>query len=81
MPCGSLDIPLTNPGETPETHPIYALTITSEHVIQAMLTKPTYRIQCSLVVQWVKDPVLLLQQFELLLWHRFDPWPWNFHVS
>ena len=27
----------------------------------------------SLVAQWVKDPMLLQ------LWHRFDPWPVNFH--
>ena len=28
----------------------------------------------SLVVQWVKDPVLLLWLW-LLLWLRFNPWP------
>ena len=27
------------------------------------------------MAQWVKDPVLLLQQLESLLWHRFNPWP------
>ena len=34
----------------------------------------------SLVVQWVKDPALLLQRLGLLLWRRFDPWPGNFHM-
>ena len=35
----------------------------------------------SLVVQWVKNPALFnLQQFRLLLWHGFDPWPGNFHL-
>ena len=33
----------------------------------------TYRN--SLLVQWVKDPVLSLQ------WGGFDPWPRNFHMS
>ena len=28
----------------------------------------------------VKDPVLSLQWLSLLLWHRFDPWPENFHM-
>ena len=33
------------------------------------------------VAQWVnKDLVLLLEHFESLLWHRFNPWPGNFHV-
>ena len=32
------------------------------------------------MVQWVKDPVLLLQQFGLLLWLEFDPWPGNFYM-
>ena len=27
------------------------------------------------MVQWVKDPVLLLKWLRLLLWHHFDPWP------
>ena len=30
--------------------------------------------QSSLVAQRIKDPVMSLQQLELLLWHRFDPW-------
>ena len=34
----------------------------------------------SLVVKWVKDPALSLQQPGLLLWHRFDPWPKNLHM-
>ena len=33
----------------------------------------------SLVVQWVKDPVLLQQLLWLLLWCGFDPWPETFH--
>jgi len=33
----------------------------------------------SLVVQWVKDPALSLQQLGSLLWCQFDdPWPRNF---
>ena len=32
------------------------------------------------MAQWVKDLVLSLQQLVLLLWHRFDPWPGNFHM-
>ena len=35
----------------------------------------------SLVAQWVKDPMLSLQQLGLLLWHGFDPWPKNFHMA
>ena len=31
-------------------------------------------------MQKVKDPVLSLQKFRLLLWGRFDPWPGNFQV-
>ena len=27
------------------------------------------------MVQWVKDLALSLQQLELLLWCRFNPWP------
>lgn len=34
----------------------------------------------SLVVQWVKDPALSLLWPRLLLWYRFHPWPWNFHM-
>ena len=32
----------------------------------------------SLVVQQVKDPVLLLQQLWSLTWNGFDSWPGNF---
>ena len=32
----------------------------------------------SLVVQWVKDPMLSLQELGLLL--GFDPWPGNLHM-
>ena len=32
------------------------------------------------MVQWVKDLVLSLQGPGLLRWHRFDPWPGNFHM-
>ena len=31
-------------------------------------------------MQQVKDLALLLQQLGSLLWHRFYPWPRNFHV-
>ena len=34
----------------------------------------------SLVTQQVKEPVLSLRWLGLLLWHRFDPWPGNFHM-
>ena len=34
----------------------------------------------SLVVHRVKDPVLLLLWFRLLLWHGFHPWSGNFHM-
>ena len=38
-------------------------------------------IGSSLVAQWVKDPVVTaVTQLRLLLWRRFDPWPWNFHM-
>ena len=30
--------------------------------------------------QWVKDPTLSLLWLWLLLWHRFDLWPGNFHI-
>ena len=34
----------------------------------------------SLVAQQVKDSALSLLWLRLLQWHRFDPWPQNFHV-
>ena len=34
----------------------------------------------SLVVQWVEDPALSLQWLGTLLWCRFDPWSWKFHM-
>ena len=37
-------------------------------------------LRSSLVVQWVKDLALSLQQLGLLLWCRFDPWPGNYHM-
>ena len=33
----------------------------------------------SSLVQRVKDLALSLQWFGSLLWHRFNPWPQNFH--
>ena len=33
------------------------------------------------MVQPVKDLALSLQWLRLLLWHRFDPWPGNSHIS
>ena len=30
---------------------------------------------------WVKDLVWLLQWLQLLLWHGFNPWRGNFHMS
>ena len=35
----------------------------------------------SLVAQGVKDLALSLQWLGLLLWHRFNPWPQNFHMQ
>ena len=32
------------------------------------------------MAQWVKVPVQSLPWLGSLLWHRFDPWPGNFHV-
>ena len=32
------------------------------------------------MVQWVEDPRLSLQWSGLLLWHKFNPWPRNFHM-
>ena len=32
------------------------------------------------MAQWVKDAVSSLQWLWSLLWHRFDPWPGNFHT-
>ena len=34
----------------------------------------------SLVAQQVKNPALSLLQLDSLLWHRFNPWPKNFHI-
>ena len=32
------------------------------------------------MAQWVKDLALSLLWLQSLLWHRFDPWPGNFHM-
>ena len=32
------------------------------------------------MVQWAKDSALSLQWLRLLLWHRFSPWPGDFHL-
>lgn len=32
------------------------------------------------MAKWVKDPASSLSWLWLLLWHRFDPWTWNFHM-
>ena len=37
-------------------------------------------MRSSLVAQEVKEPALLLPQLRSPLWHRFDPWPRNFHM-
>ena len=39
----------------------------------------TMKIRSSFVVQWVKDPALLLLWLKLLLWCSFSPWPMNIH--
>ena len=33
------------------------------------------------MAQWVKDLVLSLQWFRLLLWLSIDPWPGTFHTT
>ena len=33
------------------------------------------------MVQCIQDPALSLQQPGSLLWHGFDPWPGNFHMT
>ena len=38
-------------------------------------------LRSSLVAQWVKDLAMLLQQPRSLLWHGFNTWPRNFHMS
>ena len=38
------------------------------------------KLQSSLVVQWVKDLALSLQQLSCLLWNGFNPWPRNFQL-
>ena len=38
------------------------------------------RVRSSLMVQWVKDLELSLQQLWSLLWGGFNPWPRNFHM-
>ena len=38
------------------------------------------RDRSCLVVQQVKDLALSVQELGSLLWHRFDPWPRNFHM-
>ena len=43
-------------------------------------TKQNKKPSSFLVVLWVKDPVLSLQQLGSLLWHRFNPWTRNFHM-
>ena len=36
--------------------------------------------ESSPVEQYILDPGLSLQQLGLLPWHRFNPWPRNFHI-
>ena len=38
------------------------------------------QVRISFVVQQVKDPALSLQPLRSLPWHRFNPWPRNFHM-
>ena len=38
------------------------------------------KVESSLVVQWVKDPKLLLHWLGSLLWHGFEPWSGNFYM-
>ena len=48
------------------------------------LTNPTRDHEVAGLVpclaQWVKDPMLSLQQLGSLLWHGFSLWPGNFHM-
>ena len=32
------------------------------------------------MLQWLKDWLLSPQRLGLVLWHRFCPWPGNFHM-
>ena len=45
--------------------------------------KSVYKISSigsSLTAQWVKDLMLSLLWLRQLLWHKFNPWPGNFHM-
>jgi len=51
-----------------------------EHVCSHGFTKEYYVFRSSLVAQRVKDLALSLQEVGLSLWHKFNPWPGNFHM-
>lgn len=42
---------------------------------------PKIHLGHSLAVQPVKDLVLSLKQLGSVLWHGFNPWPGNFHMT
>ena len=44
------------------------------------LGKKSCLLRSSLVVHWLKNLALSLLQLGSLLWHRFEPWPGNFHM-
>ena len=50
------------------------------HVCDILDKAKNIGIGSSLVVQWVKNPVLSLLWLESLLWHGFHSWPGNFHM-
>ena len=48
---------------------------TPSHFLRSSLEAPEFP-----VAQWVKDLALSLLWLWLQLWHRFHPWPGNFHL-
>ena len=51
---------------------------TGQLLLSNMNRKRQFR--SSPVAQWVKDPVLSLQELGSLQWHGFSPWHRNFHM-
>ena len=48
--------------------------------LQEKLCLKLWKLWASLMAQWVKDPEPSLLWLRPPLWHRFDPWPGNFHM-
>ena len=78
-----LDLPLLWLGHSPATAVPPFRTLAWElpyAALVALKSKKNKKRDSSLAVQWVKDPMLSLQWLRSLLWHRFNPWPANFHM-